>query len=164
MNLNELKMKNQKLIKKANKALAKVSKGNIVNAMAEISAHIAYFGEKKADAQFLTDRYEGRFKAIRAQVGKEIRKKVALKGTGNPSDKEVDDRMRSHSKVEEAYEDFIEAKWKHELISSFVYGLNKKADALGNMSFILTKEMDMGKLQYFGKSINNKFKSNKKRR
>jgi len=162
MKLEQLRKKNKIMLDRARKALAKTTKANLVNEMTQISAHIAYFGEKKADALYLMDKSENRMKAAKAELGKLIRGKVSVKGTGSPSDKEVENRVVAHKTIKKLSQAYIEAKWKHETISSFVYGINKKADQLGNMSYILTKEMEMGKMQYFGKSINNKFKKRSK--
>jgi len=164
MNLSKLREKEADIINRAKRVTKPVSKENLVDAMNEIAAHISFFGQKKADALYLMDRAYNHLKAVKAEVGKRIRTKVSVKGTGSPAEKEVEHRLESHPKVIEAGQKHIEAKWRHELISSFVYAINKKSDQLGNLSYVWTKEMDMGKMQLFGKNINNKFAKNRRQK
>lgn len=164
MNLSKLQKREESISKRAKRVMRAITKENLVDEMTEIAAQLSYFGERKADALYLMDCAYNHMKAIKAEVGKRIRTKVSVKGTGSPAEKEVEHRLESHPKVIEVVGKHAEAKWKHELISSYVFSLNKKSDQLGNLSYVWMKEMDLGKMQLFGKNINNKFTKKRRRK
>lgn len=139
--MDDLKAKHQGLLDRF-KMFTRVNRENLSKDMARNSSLMFHVGEMKAQAEFAKDKAERKIELAEARADKRIRSKY--NGKKKPSEQQIKGMVQLDAEVKAAKDEFIEAKYKHNVCWSAVSSIAEKGNQLTNLAYNYRKELEHG--------------------